>query len=151
MGAWGKREGGKSERAGRAREGRRSGRQVAIVTVTKKKEKEGEEGRVRREKGQRATQKMEAKGAPVDFCAGGVRGSDKRGTGGHLPRRRQAWTNRRNRDKRGWLSTFLALRALVKGRGRAWARVDARCFSSRATLKRGGRQNELGRFEWAQK
>ena len=90
---------------------------MAIVTVTQKKEKEGEEGRVRREKGQHTAQKMEAKGIPVDFCTGGVRGSDKHGTGGHLPRRRQTWTNRRHRDKQGWLSAFVVLRALVKGGG----------------------------------
>ena len=47
-----KREGGKRKRAGRAIEGMRSGRQMAIVTATQKREKEGEEGRERREKGQ---------------------------------------------------------------------------------------------------
>ena len=56
-GGIGKARGKKSKRAGRAREGRRSGRQMAIVTVTQKKEKEGEEGRVRREKGQHITKK----------------------------------------------------------------------------------------------
>ena len=40
---------------------------MAIVTATQKKEKEGEEGRERREKGQHIAQKMEEKGAPVDF------------------------------------------------------------------------------------
>ena len=128
-------------------EGRRSGRQMAIVTVTQKKEKEGEEGRVRREKGQHTAQKMEAKGIPVDFCTGVVRGSDKHGTGGHLPRRRQTWTNRRHRDKQGWLLAFVVLRALVKGRGFVWVCVDACCLSSCAMLQRGGCQNEFGRLE----
>jgi hypothetical protein len=72
---------------------------------------------VRRDKGQHTAQKMEGKGVPVDFCTGGVRGSDKRGTGGHRPRRRQPWTNRRHRDEQGQLSTFVVLRALVKGMG----------------------------------
>jgi hypothetical protein len=40
---------------------------MAVVTATQKKENEGEEGRARREKGQHITQKMERKGAPVDF------------------------------------------------------------------------------------
>ena len=48
MEAEGKRDGGKRKRAGRAIEGRRSGRQMAIVTATQKREKEGEEGRERR-------------------------------------------------------------------------------------------------------
>tara|TARA_B100000768_G_scaffold24406_1_gene22114 strand:- start:264 stop:377 length:114 start_codon:yes stop_codon:yes gene_type:complete len=37
------------------------------MTATQKKEKEGEEGRERREKGQHTAQKMEGKGVPVDF------------------------------------------------------------------------------------
>jgi hypothetical protein len=49
-------------------EGRRSGRQMAIVIATQKRENEGEEGRERREKGQCTAQKsgrgVHARGCP---------------------------------------------------------------------------------------
>jgi hypothetical protein len=50
----GSERGGGRKRAGRAIEieGRGSGRQMAVVTATQKREKEGEEGRERREEGQ---------------------------------------------------------------------------------------------------
>jgi hypothetical protein len=57
---WRQREserGGGRKRAGRAIEGRRSSRQMAVVTATQKREKEGEEGRERREEGQCTAQK----------------------------------------------------------------------------------------------
>ena len=49
-----------SEQEGRERGG------GADMTATQKKEKEGEEGRERREKGQCTAQKMEGKGVSVD-------------------------------------------------------------------------------------
>ena len=49
--------------------------------------------------------------------------------------------------KQGWLSTFVVLRALVKGRGCVWVCVDACCLSSCAMLQHGGCQNEFGRLE----
>jgi hypothetical protein len=54
-GGGGKVRGGGRKRARRAMEGKTSGRQMAIVTATQKREKEGEEGRGRREKGQHTT------------------------------------------------------------------------------------------------
>jgi hypothetical protein len=39
---------------------------MAVVTATQKKEKEGEEGREKSEKGQGTAQKMEGEGEPVD-------------------------------------------------------------------------------------
>jgi len=52
---------------------------MAIVTATQKRENEGEEGRERREKGQRTAQKVEGVCTPRDVRTGGARKSEERG------------------------------------------------------------------------
>jgi hypothetical protein len=58
---------------------------MAIVTATQKREKEGEEGRERREKGQCTPKKLEGVCTPSDVRTGGARRSEDmrdRGAGG---------------------------------------------------------------------